>query len=108
MEIWYHAIDRHITPVRVVKVLGKFIDVESETTIVDEIDARLVVTKSHKGTRVDRVAKSGRGSSYFPTWQQAHEHLLNGAQEDVQTLRLRLERANSRLGNIKGLKPPVA
>lgn len=43
---------------------------------------------------------------YFPTWDEAHAHLIREAEADVQQARLRLDRANGALGNVKGMKRP--
>lgn len=44
---------------------------------------------------------------YHNTWNEARDHLMAVAEESVRLARRHLERAHSKLGNIKGLKPPV-
>lgn len=63
-------------------------------------------TESSVWINGSRVAKIGVYGSYHDTWEEAHQRLLALAQRDVDTLRRRLELANSRLGNIKGMKKP--
>jgi hypothetical protein len=52
-----------------------------------------------------RYAKAGH---FHDTWKAAHEYLLNKAEREVANARRMLLSANSKLGNIKGMKPPAA
>ena len=52
-----------------------------------------------------RHNKTSDYESYFSTWEQAHQHLIARAEQDVDIARRRLEVANSALGNIKGMTP---
>jgi hypothetical protein len=54
-----------------------------------------------------RHAKRSEWENYFDTWEQAHQFLLDLAQEEVDSCRLQLERAKGYLGNIKGMKKPL-
>lgn len=54
------------------------------------------------GSRRDKVASY---HIYHDSWQGARDHLMKVAEQKVISARLALERANSHLGNIKGLKP---
>ena len=45
--------------------------------------------------------------SYHETWEEAHKCLLQQAQQEVDSIRNQLERANGNLGRIKGMKPPA-
>lgn len=54
-----------------------------------------------------RRSKRSEYEDYFDTWEEAHEFLTRRAQDDVESARHVLERANSRLGNIKGMKKPT-
>jgi len=64
-------------------------------------------TDSSVWVRGRRQAKrvSG-GDCYFDTWEDAHAALMVARQQDVEKARRALEQANSRLGNVKGMKPP--
>jgi hypothetical protein len=42
---------------------------------------------------------------YHASWADAHAYLLKKAEAEVSAARLRLEAANGKLGNIKGMKP---
>lgn len=53
-----------------------------------------------------RTFKQGAYESYFDTWELAHSHILERAQGEVDGIRANLERANGKLGNIKGMKKP--
>ena len=51
-----------------------------------------------------RMAKSSSYKNYFDTWEEAKNFLVSRAETDIKYARARLEAANSKLGNIKGLK----
>jgi len=55
-----------------------------------------------------RRAKKAGYCGYFDTWEEAKNSLLNKAQKDVDAARSRLQRANSKLGQVKSLKKPRA
>jgi len=57
-----------------------------------------------EGTR--RVAKSSAYSMYYPTWEEAHQALLEGAEKDLTQARRALEFAQGFHGNVKGMKRP--
>lgn len=42
---------------------------------------------------------------YFPTWAEAHEHLMRRAEAKVRSARNALKVAHSEYGNVKGMKP---
>lgn len=54
-----------------------------------------------------RHAKRSSSINYFDTWAEAHQYLMTHAQRSVDYARMQLERANSSLGNIKGMKEPT-
>lgn len=45
--------------------------------------------------------------SWHESWDAAKEHLVNEAQDNVDSLRIQLERAKGELGNRKGMKAPA-
>ncbi len=51
-----------------------------------------------------RHARISGWECYFPTWKEAHDHLLGEAAARVASARRKLEIANSTYGNIKGMK----
>lgn len=53
----------------------------------------------------NRNAKRSSWHNYFDTWDDAKSFLLKNAEDEAAGARIRLEYANSKLGNIKGLKP---
>lgn len=53
-----------------------------------------------------REGKKTEWQQYHDTWSDAHSFLINRAEKEVLDARHRLEFANGRLGNIKGMKPP--
>ncbi|UWX68838.1 hypothetical protein [Burkholderia gladioli] len=54
------------------------------------------------GYRVER--KSAGSHSWFDTWQECKDWLVGLAEKDVAIARKRLQIANDKLGNVKGLK----
>lgn len=54
-----------------------------------------------------RVFKFSEWEQFWPTWQDAHAHLLKRAEFRVNAARRELEQANGELGNIKGMKEPA-
>jgi hypothetical protein len=59
------------------------------------------------GGRIRREAKQSRNERYCDTFEEAKAALLEGAESDVSSARRRLEQANAKLGNIKGMKKPA-
>ena len=55
-------------------------------------------------TEANRQAKDSTDYSWFDTWEEAKNHLLDVYGERVLTARRRLQVANSKLGNVKGMK----
>lgn len=53
-----------------------------------------------------RCAKVGSYLSYFDTWQQAKDHLLQQRQDKIDDARRSLQYALDKLDDIKGLKNP--
>ncbi|MNK80828.1 hypothetical protein D3C87_1005580 [compost metagenome] len=54
--------------------------------------------------RGPRVAKSSAYSQYYPTWDEAHQALLEETEKDLTQARRALERAQGFHGNVKGMK----
>lgn len=53
-----------------------------------------------------KSAKDGDRSKYHDSWEAAHAELLFQAEGAVFDARRAIERANSTLGNVKGMKKP--
>lgn len=53
-----------------------------------------------------RRARTGTWENYFQTWDEAHAQLLKTAEARVQNARDELQRANDKLGNVKGMRKP--
>lgn len=86
-SIWYEASFGTITPVKVSKTTDKTVTVTS-------------------GMMKSVRRKESDNSAYFPTWEDAHNFLMNQADIGVISARERLHLANAYYGNIKGLKRP--
>lgn len=56
--------------------------------------------------RMLREKKKTATYRYFDSWDEAHEWLLGWAEEDLENARRALQFAQSRHGNIKGMKRP--
>ena len=74
------------------------LEVERETD-------KQVVLPSSGGTRSYRENKVSDWSNWHDTWEDAHAFLIARAEREVQSLRMRLEQAKGKLGQIKGMKP---
>lgn len=61
---------------------------------------------SKAGKTERREAKHGEFAQYHDTWTSAHAYLLDKAADKVLAARDLLKRANDKIGNIKGMKPP--
>ena len=72
----------------------KPVEIESETTNFVIINGR-------------RSAKMSSYHCFFDTWQEAHDYLMLEAENALNTARRRLEEAQGKHGNIKGMKPPA-
>lgn len=70
---------------------------------VESYTAGFVVLQGEK-RRTKRVTEGYH--CYFQTWKEARDHQLRKAEAGVQAARLLLQKAEGRLGNIKGLRPP--
>ena len=58
----------------------------------------------HEGNKAAlRQAKHGEFAQYHGTWEAAHAYLVQQATDEVNAARHALERANGKLGNIKGM-----
>lgn len=82
---------REIEPVEVIK--------STEATVT------LAATRWYGERRARRISTY---ECFYPTWEAAHAALMDDAEKSVTYARLELDRAQGRLGNIKGLKPASA
>lgn len=81
--------------------------------ICRESDSSIWVMRTIRRTKGDiqeerRYAKVSSYERYHDSWEDAHKFLIAQAEGAVRNARLTLEIVNGRLGNIKGMKPPVA
>lgn len=69
--------------------------------------AQCVYLPSHCHRKTERRdAKRSEYTQYHDTWAEAHTYLMQRAETAVIAARRSLELANTKLGNIKGMKPP--
>jgi hypothetical protein len=84
-----------IQPVEVVKVTEKTVTVRHKIFIMGKDDK--VIERRHDKTGYEH---------FFPTWEEAHSHLLTRTEGAVHSARRQLELAQSEFGNVKGMKQP--
>ena len=90
----YKTVGKTIEPIKVIAETAKFVTTE-----------RLALFGNETCTR--REAKSSLfGRAFFDTWEEAKSHLISEQEEEVKSLRIQLERANGRLGQLRGMKNP--
>ena len=87
-EIWYRIAPRFMTAAI------------KENTFEKSTDKFLVMDGAQ------RTAKSSAYSQYFATWDEAHQALLQLAEQELTKARRALERAQGFHGNVKGMKRP--
>ena len=78
--------------------------------VLRETSKMVVLAPNSSANSLGRELKEGKRSewqNWHDTWEDAHAFLLAGATAEVAALRMRLEQATGRLGNIKGMKPPL-
>lgn len=69
---------------------------------------KTVTVVSDDGVRRPRVRKRQTDmAGYFDTWEDAWKFLMAHAGKEVGAARRNLELANSRLGNVKGMRRPA-
>lgn len=81
-EMWFEACGYRITPV--------------------EIDR---YTRSSVWFRGSRYSRTGY-RSFFPTWAEAHHHLMAKTEAELVSARRQLEYVQGRHGQVKGMRPP--
>lgn len=64
-------------------------------------------TESSVWIKGRKRAQQSTYDNYFPTWGAAHAMLMADAKEHVESCRSALERANSLLGNVKGMRAAI-
>ena len=73
------------------------LEVERETD-------KQVVLPANNGFRSSRENKVSDWSNWHDTWEAAHAFLVAKAERDVSSLRMRLEQAKGKLGQIKAMR----
>jgi len=98
-ETWYRTGRWRslIEPVEVVKENKKSVWIREDRWKLDGECAEPAVVMQAKASQYWR---------FFKSWEEAHAHLVERAEQAVADARLRLNDATGRLGNIKGLKKP--
>jgi hypothetical protein len=94
---WFRIQFEKIQPVEVVASTDKTVTVRTYWRNNLSVAPQARDLKRHKFTGFE---------CYFPTWQEAHAHLLKEAEGNLLAARRSLETAQSAYGNVKGMKPP--
>lgn len=73
-----------------------------------------VLSSSENGVKVRHPSGIGRWNPrqqakicYFDTWEQAHQHLTQRANDELEATRRALQVVQGLQGNIKGMKPEL-
>ena len=74
------------------------VEVERETD-------KQVVLQAKNGYRSRRENKVSDWRNWHDTWESAHAFLIANAEMNVESLRMRLEQAKGKVGQIRGMKP---
>jgi len=88
---------------------GNAIDIE-EREIIRETKCTVSFSKENlftSGIRIVREKKDSEWAQWHTTWEDAHNHLFKKAESRLNSARLRLQKAQGALGNVKGLKKPT-
>jgi hypothetical protein len=70
--------------------------------VLRETDKQVVILVGKTERREHKVCD---WYAWHDTWEDSHAFLIAEAEENVNSLRLRLEQAKGTLGQIKGMKP---
>ena len=91
-EYMYRASDWSSIPISKVKV----IKLTAKTLVYASRGSRGEVY-----TNTERLQASSH--AFFPVWEEARDWLLRKAERELESARLQLQRAQGKVGNIKGL-----
>lgn len=95
-KIWFKTGYGRIKPVTVIKETAARLTIEETKYVVDD----------KPEVRKYVAAKRSSDIDFFPTWEEAHAHMLAKAERELAGARYRLQQAQGALGNIKGMKKP--
>lgn len=100
-ETWFktESYSIKISTVCVVKVTEKTVTVRSKV---------FQIGKGPEKFHERRADKRSTHDNFFPTWEEAHAHLLDRTERQLESVRRRLALAQSEHGNVKGMKKPEA
>ena len=62
--------------------------------------------KMYRFPKPQRESMSSSYRSYHKTWAEAHQALLARVEQELEHVRLCIQRLNGHYGQIKGMKPP--
>lgn len=87
---------------------GQYKPLIEPVEVIRETEKYVVISIDEWGKKVERKdAKISQFHRYWKTWEEARDFLLERAEREVDSARFQLNQKVGRLGNIKGLKPPV-
>lgn len=79
-----------------------------EALEVERETAKQIFLPAKNLMRARRENKVSDWSNWHDSWDAAHAFLVENAERDVESLRMRLEQAKGKLGQIRGMKPSNA
>ena len=85
-----------------IKYRTRFNEIEAFEIVRETENQVILMLDNGRENRSNKVTDL---TNWFDTWEEAHAFLVDQAQRDVDSLRMRLTQANGRLGQIKGMKP---
>lgn len=91
-EIWYRT--------------GGWSELIDRVEVERSTDACVFVKSAHRKAG-ERQAKRSEYYQYHETWAAAHAYLLDKAEKSLASALVRLQEAQGKLGNIKGIKEPA-
>lgn len=94
---WFQLEFDRITAVQVVRHTDKSVVLWKKAFTIDRAEDKFEEV---------RRARLSDWRCYFPSWRDAHAHLLAKAEAELAAARHKLQAAQSRHGNVKGMKPP--
>ena len=86
-----------------IKYRTRFDNIEA-IEVVRETKKQVVLPANSWGKETSEN-KVSNWTNWHETWEEAHAFLVSKAEREVESLRLQLEQAKGRLGQIKGMKP---
>jgi len=108
MSTWYRAWHEHIEPVEVIASTAKYVTYKEPIIVfTGGFDENLQAVGERQHThREVRAAKEDRYQSFFPTWKEARQHLLEKAKAEHQAAQRKATECRDSLFRIIDMEEP--